>query len=386
MTTYYVSGTRITDGAPIYTLAADSLFVFQGGELIADGADEAVVLGSTNYVQVDGAIYSGGPVCLAVTGSGNEIMVGRTGVLSSAGFYAIDGAGATTSLTNYGQIYSDGVAVALGTSARVVNGGVISAGGGVYIDGGRVVNTGEITGATYAVSGAGLGSALFINSGRLVADTAIYGHGSVTTTVRNSGVIDGLIFCEDGADKVDTRHGVLNGDTYLGGGMDTFLGGDSHELVEAGAGADLVKGGGGDDDLRGGFDNDQLRGMTGDDALSGDDGVDQLGGGAGDDLIEGGAGNDVIVGDSGDDTLSGGKNSDTFVFRAGYGQDTVTDFKDNGNDLIRFARNVFDDYADMMSHTHAAGGDVVIEAEDGSTLVLAATALGALGAGDFVFG
>ncbi len=50
-------------------------------------------------------------------------------------------------------------------------------------------------------------------------------------------------------------------------------------------------------------------------------------GGAGDDTLTGGVGNDTVAGGAGNDTLTGGGGSDIFVFAAGDGDDTITDFE-----------------------------------------------------------
>ena len=71
------------------------------------------------------------------------------------------------------------------------------------------------------------------------------------------------------------------------------------------------------DELSGTKFNDYIRGKTGKDSLSGLDG---------DDLILGGWGRDTIDGGSGDDELWGDFGKDTFIFKAGYGKDTIFDF------------------------------------------------------------
>jgi Ca2+-binding RTX toxin-like protein len=50
----------------------------------------------------------------------------------------------------------------------------------------------------------------------------------------------------------------------------------------------------------------------------------------GDDNISGNGGNDTIAGNGGNDTISGGNGNDTFVFKEGYGNDTITDFAGTG--------------------------------------------------------
>ena len=69
-----------------------------------------------------------------------------------------------------------------------------------------------------------------------------------------------------------------------------------------------------------------MDGKGGDDLLYGGGGNDTLLGGLGNDLLDGGNGRDILDGGAGDDVLTGGRGSDTFVFRPGFGHDTITDF------------------------------------------------------------
>jgi Ca2+-binding RTX toxin-like protein len=69
-----------------------------------------------------------------------------------------------------------------------------------------------------------------------------------------------------------------------------------------------------------------LDGRGGDDLLFGNGGNDHLLGGDDNDLLDGGQGRDRLDGGAGDDVLTGGPGGDTFVFKRGYGHDTITDF------------------------------------------------------------
>ena len=72
--------------------------------------------------------------------------------------------------------------------------------------------------------------------------------------------------------------------------------------------------------------SETMDGKGGDDFLYGGKGNDTLLGGLGDDLLDGGQGRDILDGGAGDDILTGGRGGDSFVFRPGFGHDTITDF------------------------------------------------------------
>jgi Ca2+-binding RTX toxin-like protein len=94
-------------------------------------------------------------------------------------------------------------------------------------------------------------------------------------------------------------------------------GGNGNDTLTGNAGNDYLDGSNGNDKLYGGAGNDTLLGGNGDDLLVGDAGNDSLNGGFGNDTLRGGLGND---------TLTGGSGNDVFVFAAGEGTDTITDF------------------------------------------------------------
>lgn len=126
---------------------------------------------------------------------------------------------------------------------------------------------------------------------------------------------------------------------------------------------------------------DQLRGTTGDDQLLGLGGNDNLRGNAGADVIDGGAGNDQ---------LRGGGGNDVFVFRSGYGRDTVFDFQ-RGADVIEIDADVYADFDAMVD----AGAitttgafffrAATITLDDGSQMLLRGVNGASLSADDFRF-
>lgn len=105
----------------------------------------------------------------------------------------------------------------------------------------------------------------------------------------------------------------------------------------------MLTGSVGDESLEGTHYNDTIYGMAGNDSIYGYAGIDILYGGDGDDRLYGGLGNDTLYGDvgsdnlfgnDGDDTLDGavgmdllygGLGNDTYIFRKGYGNDTISD-------------------------------------------------------------
>lgn len=66
-------------------------------------------------------------------------------------------------------------------------------------------------------------------------------------------------------------------------------------------------------------------GQDGNDQLVGSNGNDYLYGGKGDDRITGNGGSDVLDGGEGSDFLYGGAGDDTYIFKKGYGTDTIGD-------------------------------------------------------------
>ncbi|MDK3020752.1 hypothetical protein [Pseudodonghicola flavimaris] len=212
-------------------------------------------------------------------------------------------------------------------------------------------------------------------------------HGSAAADRLSGGAGDDLLEGLGGADR-------LRG----GGGADRLLGGAGNDRMRGGAGIDLLRGGAGrdrlwgqrgDDHLLGGDGNDLLKGgggtdrmegETGSDRLLGQAGRDRLSGGAGDDDLSGGAGRDVLLGGAGDDRLTGGARRDRFVFEADHGDDSITDF-DPDQDQIRLDIPGLS-YAALK--IVAAGEDTLIDTGEG-TIVLEGIDPGDLEADHFLF-
>ena len=185
----------------------------------------------------------------------------------------------------------------------------------------------------------------------------------------------------------DVLRGGPGADTLHGGaGNDILVGDDGDpERTDPGEGADLLDGEGGHDTLYGDGGDDTLYGGAGDDALYGGADDDTLYGGAGNDELYGDGGDDVLAGDSGADTLTGGAGADTFVFAAGDGADTITDFTPEEGDRIDLS--AFADLAGFASLTLAADDSATVldlRAHGGGTVRLQGIAAADLAGEDFV--
>lgn len=155
------------------------------------------------------------------------------------------------------------------------------------------------------------------------------------------------------------------------------------KTIMGGGGKDVLAGTAGDDTIKGKGGTDRIDGGTGNDKLVGGNGNDRISGGDGDDVLKSGKGKDRLVGGGGDDTLTGGKHTDTFVFKGGFGEDRVTDFKP-GTDTIVFAATDFANFAAVKAAMYACGDGVMIETA-GSAVLLQGVKTADLHPGDFLF-
>lgn len=146
------------------------------------------------------------------------------------------------------------------------------------------------------------------------------------------------------------------------------------ENAKGGSGNDTIVGNQGKNVLMGNAGNDTLRGAAGADKLYGGSGADKLFGGAGKDWLDGGTGNDM---------LTGGKGPDVFVFKKGYGRDTITDFQNNLDD-IDLRSYKFSSVKQVLDKAHQVGSDVHIELGGSDLLILKKFNLDHLDKADFL--
>ena len=189
----------------------------------------------------------------------------------------------------------------------------------------------------------------------------------------------------DGGDGADVLYGDADDAGVGTQGNDTIDGGAGNDQIVGGGGADTLDGGDGDDQIFGDGDtiaaaeqgDDVLVGGAGNDELLGYGGADVLAGGDGDDTLEGGAGDDTLDGGAGADQLLGGEGSDTYLFSAGHGADTLTEYGDAADslDTVEFTGGVDPDSIRVrrdgndLTLTAAGGADIVRVADYFSSVV-----------------
>ena len=192
---------------------------------------------------------------------------------------------------------------------------------------------------------------LGVSAADLDADNFVLPDGSTTsvTTAEN----DTLELWESPLDGTDNSEIILDGSPAT---VINALGG--HDWVLAGEGNDTINGG---------------------------DGYDRLFGEEGDDSIDGGADGDLLYGGSGDDHLTGGAGADTFVFEAGHGTDTVSDFTD-GEDMIDLsALTGITAFSDLTITADGTTAVIDLTSQGGGTIRLENVPVSDLDADDFVF-
>jgi Ca2+-binding RTX toxin-like protein len=187
---------------------------------------------------------------------------------------------------------------------------------------------------------------------------------------RNDPGVDTIRTALDNYTLDDAEKLVLTGSANLkatGGSADDDISGNTGaNLINGGSGRDTLAGADGNDTLQGGSGDDLLQGGVGDDALEGGSGVDSLSGAAGADTLAGASGDDTIAGGADGDKLTGGSGADRFVFAAGGGADTITDYNVNGDIL---------DFGGQTVTYGSVGADALNTFADGGSIRLAGVKL-----------
>ena len=109
----------------------------------------------------------------------------------------------------------------------------------------------------------------------------------------------------------------------------------------------------------------------------------------GDHRIIGVAANNTLGGTSADEILTGSSGSDAFIFYAGSGHDTITNFNsksDKNHDTLWLDIAVFSNWNDLLSKTNQVGSDLVITASPNDVLTLTNVSIKNFTSDDVVFG
>lgn len=289
-----------------------------------------------------------------IGGKGNDTLIGNDGanvLHGSAGNDTLDG----------------------GAGDDILSGGA----GDDVIRGGAGFDTLDLSDATGAislnlaagsVSGAGIGTDSFTG-----IEAFRFGAGDDVVT---------------GGNGNEVFDGGAGNDTLKGGtGNDQLAGAEGNDTLDGGSGDDLVAGGTGDDSLVGGSGNDTLEAGEGADQIDAGSGNDIVKAGVGNDVVDGGSGDDRIEGGAGNDLLAGGSGHDVFAFAAGFGKDTIGDFKTTGSssDVLEFDDAVFADFAAAIATAAQVGSDTVFTIDADTSLTLKGVQLASLAQDDFRF-
>jgi hypothetical protein len=316
----------------------------------------------------------------------------NSGAYTSSGTLALSaGASLTTGSFAANPERGNGAVVTVSGSKLTVNGpfnvqsATVTGGGHLDVDGDAKLNmeAGVVFNGDFDISGDLLGS----------GKQTIGAHGLVSLGGTDTNVI--IAFDPDGSDEslILGKHGSIEAQIvgFHAGAVIKFSGFDKHAKFTTHAdGADTevtFKSGGktiGNIVLDGHYKASDLHfnakhhTLTSTVAIAGTGESDKINGTIGDDTLDGQAGNDKVV---------GGAGRDHFIFKTGYGNDTIADFDANGSNHdvldLRGLKSI-SDFDDLKRHMSTSNADVVIVAGHGDMVTLTHVAIGDLTHADFL--
>ena len=233
---------------------------------------------------------------------------------------------------------------------------LIGGAGADKLDGGGGTDT-----ASYATSSSGVSASLMLGVG-----SAGDAQGDKFTNIENL----------TGSNFDDTLEGNAGNNKLVGG-----LGSDTVSYAHATAGTNGL---GVTVNLS--LTSAQNTARAGTDTLSG---FENLTGSEFKDTLRGTSGDNVLTGLGGNDTITGGGGNDTFVFNAGFGKDTITDFGAGPNsgphDIIAIDQTMFADFDAVMAASAQVGTNTVITVNTQNSITLSNVKMSSLRSDDFVF-
>jgi len=365
-----------------------------------------------NKIEIAGLLSGagGGNAGIHVEGLRTTINIDVSG--SVQGAYGVVLSGDNEVLDNQGHIGGAGTAIlASGNAASVENSGSLLASDGLGVDlrGGsgqdQFDNTGTITADTGIITdGAvkltnGASGEVTVNHDAVRLETAAGVHSKITNlgemtstgkhyvilggngneTVVNRGTLTGQIDLGGGNDVFDNRGGTVvgflpGGEAFGGKGNDTYLISSNINLFEyKGEGTDTVK----SSISYTLSDNFERLFLTGSADINAT-------GNASANVIHGNKGDNILDGKTGADHLTGSGGADTFVFKTGYGKDTITDFAHGVDHINLSGLTGIQGFADLKSHIEVSGDNLVIHVGT-DTLTLDGVHKGDLTSADIIF-
>lgn len=113
----------------------------------------------------------------------------------------------------------------------------------------------------------------------------------------------------------------------------------------------------------------------------------QLTGGEGADVLIGDGEDNFLHGKAGNDIVTGGAGADIFIFKPGFGFDTVTDFMagEGLNDIIQLDMSLADSFNDVLASASSVSGGTLIDFGTQGSIMLNGVTLSSLHQNDFQF-
>ena len=297
--------------------------VSSAGDVNGDGIDDLII--GAIWAEPNG-INSGQSYVVFGSNSGFGAGLDLSTLNGSNGF-AINGIAANDgsgwSVSSAGDVNGDGFDDLIIGARFADPNGIINAGQSYVLFGQGTTPTNQPLVANTDSATTAQNTAVTLEASTLLAnDTDPNGDSLSLTGVTNA--VNGSVTFSNG-NVIFTPSTNFTGNASFNYSISDGFGGTSSANVNVAVGGNQI-GGNGNDILTGTAGNDSIDGGNGNDILFGYAGNDTLIGGNGTDLLLGSAGDDLLEGGNGEDTLRGGLGEDIFVFAAGEGIDTITDF------------------------------------------------------------
>jgi len=383
------AGDTVIIGKSGYVKAVESVFMYGSHDKVINAGvlDGRVSLNGDHTTLNNSGLIHGQ---VAVLWSGDDAVITNSGNITADNLAAINFVGHNMSITNSGVIHGNLRGINMDNDIvsgliKINNSGTISAGdyalavhsaNDIRVE---LTNSGTMNGSIQLDDG----KDVVTNSGTLTGGIAF---GGGNDTFINTGTVNAMVTLGDGNDKLDTSKGDFSEAALDGGiGNDTYIVGifGEHCFEGANAGIDHIKSTA-SFTLGDNFENLTLLGTKAINGTGNELG-NKLYGNSGNNKIQGLVGDDRLVGGKGTDVLTGGADADTFVFKTGYGKDTVTDFKNGTDHFDLKSWSAITDFADLKAHHLTVSGDNLIISHGTDKLVILDTAKGELDASDFLF-